>query len=39
MKCAAGLCGRCQYGPHFICRDGPVFRYDEVAALFREPGF
>ncbi len=28
MKCAIGLCGHCQYGPHFVCRDGPVFRYD-----------
>jgi NAD(P)H-flavin reductase len=33
MKCAVGHCGRCQFGPHFICRDGPVFRYDRVRAL------
>ena len=25
MKCAVGFCGHCQYGPHFICKDGPVF--------------
>jgi len=25
MKCGVGLCGHCQYGPHFVCRDGPVF--------------
>jgi len=31
MKCAVGLCGRCQWGPHFICRDGPVFPYDRIA--------
>jgi len=30
MKCAIGLCGHCQFGPAFICRDGPVFRYDVV---------
>jgi len=30
MKCAIGLCGHCQFGPEFICRDGPVFRYDVV---------
>jgi len=30
MKCAVGLCGRCQLGSRFICRDGPVFRYDQV---------
>lgn len=31
MKCAIGFCGHCQYGPDFVCRDGPVFRYDKVA--------
>jgi len=34
MKCAAGLCGRCQFGPHFICRDGPIFRFDRIAPVF-----
>ena len=33
MKCAIGFCGHCQFGPDFVCRDGPVFRYDRVAAL------
>jgi len=33
MKCGVGLCGRCQYGPHFICKDGPVFRYDKIMKL------
>lgn len=33
MKCAAGFCGRCQLGPHFVCKDGPVFRYDTVSRL------
>ena len=28
MQCAAGLCGHCQLGPAFICKDGPVIRYD-----------
>ncbi len=28
MKCAVGLCGHCQFGPLFVCKDGPVFRYD-----------
>lgn len=32
MKCGIGLCGHCQYGPDFICRDGPVLRYDRIAA-------
>jgi NAD(P)H-flavin reductase len=25
MKCAVGICGHCQYGPEFICKDGPVY--------------
>ncbi len=33
MKCAIGFCGHCQYGPAFICKDGPVFRYDRVENL------
>jgi sulfhydrogenase subunit gamma (sulfur reductase) len=24
MKCAVGLCGRCQLGPFFLCKDGPI---------------
>ncbi len=31
MKCAIGVCGHCQWGPAFVCKDGPVFRYDQVA--------
>jgi NAD(P)H-flavin reductase len=34
MKCAVGLCGRCQFGPAFVCRDGPVFRFDRIAPRF-----
>ena len=34
MKCAVGFCGHCQFGPAFICRDGPVFRYDAIRSLF-----
>ena len=30
MKCAVGFCGHCQFGPTFICKDGPVFRYDRL---------
>ncbi len=30
MKCAEGICGRCQFGPFFVCKDGPVFRYSIV---------
>jgi NAD(P)H-flavin reductase len=34
MKCAVGLCGHCQFGPLFVCRDGPVFRYDQTLPFF-----
>ncbi len=34
MKCAVGFCGHCQWGPAFICKDGPVFRYADIAAIF-----
>jgi NAD(P)H-flavin reductase len=33
MKCAIGLCGHCQYGPYFVCKDGPVFTYDQLQTL------
>jgi NAD(P)H-flavin reductase len=34
MKCAVGLCGHCQLGPEFICKDGPVFRFDHLDGIF-----
>jgi NAD(P)H-flavin reductase len=34
MKCALGFCGHCQFADHFVCRDGPIFRFDEIAAIF-----
>ncbi len=34
MHCAVGLCGHCQFGPHFVCRNGPVFPLAEIADLF-----
>ena len=33
MKCAVGFCGHCQFGPVFICKDGPVFRLDQIREL------
>jgi NAD(P)H-flavin reductase len=35
MKCAIGLCGHCQLGPTFVCRDGPVFRWTAVESLLK----
>jgi NAD(P)H-flavin reductase len=36
MKCAVGFCGHCQYGPHFICKDGPVFPYEQMRPLLEK---
>jgi NAD(P)H-flavin reductase len=33
MRCGVGHCGHCQLGPKLICRDGPVFRADEMMSL------
>ena len=33
MKCGCGLCGHCQCGPLFVCKDGPVFRYLQMKRL------
>ena len=33
MKCAVGFCGHCQYGPEFICKDGPVFTLPRIRHL------
>ncbi|MEX0679489.1 MAG: FAD/NAD(P)-binding protein [Pirellulales bacterium] len=30
MQCAVGLCGHCLLGPAFVCKDGPIFRYDKI---------
>ncbi len=35
MKCSIGFCGHCQFGPLFVCREGPVFPYADVARLMR----
>lgn len=38
MQCAVGLCGHCQLGPTFVCKDGPVFRYDHIAPFLKVEG-
>jgi NAD(P)H-flavin reductase len=30
MSCGLGKCGHCMMGEFFVCKDGPVFRYDEI---------
>ncbi len=34
MECALGHCGHCQLGPHFVCKDGPVFQYSNIKPFF-----
>ncbi len=33
MKCGIGKCGRCNIGDQFVCKDGPVFSFDQLGAL------
>jgi len=33
MKCAIGLCGHCQFGPTFVCKDGAVMPFDRIADI------
>jgi len=39
MQCAVGRCGHCQFGGAFVCRDGPVFGWDEVKGLLAHRGY
>jgi len=34
MKCGIGLCGHCQMGSEFVCKDGPVYNYDYIKNIF-----
>ena len=36
MKCGIGKCGRCNVGCSYVCKDGPVFRYDQLEDLPNE---
>ncbi|HSO30337.1 MAG TPA: 4Fe-4S dicluster domain-containing protein [Candidatus Sulfomarinibacteraceae bacterium] len=38
MECGVGLCGHCQLGSHFVCRDGPVFSIAELGEDLRLEG-
>ncbi len=33
MKCGVGKCGRCNIGNKYVCKDGPVFRFDKLGEL------
>ena len=38
MECGIGLCGHCQMGPYFVCKDGPVFSLAQLTAVFGREG-
>ncbi|OFV89115.1 MAG: heterodisulfide reductase subunit F [Acidobacteria bacterium RBG_16_68_9] len=33
MKCGIGICGRCNVGPFYVCRDGPVLTWAQLKTL------
>ncbi len=35
MKCAVGFCGHCQFGPTFVCKDGPVFNHSRIEPFLK----
>ena len=39
MKCAVGFCGHCQFGPTFICKQGPVLNYAAIEPFFGKEDF
>ncbi len=39
MKCAVGFCGHCQFGPTFICKQGPVFNFAAIEPFFGKEDF
>ena len=36
MKCGFGKCGRCNVGDKYVCKDGPVFRFDQLSKMTGE---
>ena len=36
MKCGIGICGRCNVGPEYVCKDGPVFTMAQLKEMPQE---
>jgi len=36
MKCGIGICGRCNVGPEYVCKDGPVFTMSQLKEMPQE---
>ena len=30
MSCGIGKCGHCMIGKYYVCKDGPVFAYEQI---------
>ena len=30
MSCGVGKCGHCRLGPYYVCKEGPVFSFDQI---------
>jgi NAD(P)H-flavin reductase len=39
MKCAVGSCGHCQYGPFFLCKDGPILSFAQIEPFYNVEEF
>ncbi len=39
MKCAVGFCGHCQFGPNFICKQGPILKFSAIEPFFGKEEF
>jgi len=39
MACGFGSCGHCQLGPYFVCKDGPVFSYEQIGPYLEVEDF
>ncbi len=39
MKCAVGFCGHCQFGPNFICKQGPILKFAAIEPFFGKEEF
>ena len=35
MQCGKGTCGHCVWGPYYMCKDGPVFNYEQIKHLLK----
>ena len=33
MKCGVGKCGRCNCGPVYVCKEGPIFSFEQLSQL------